>query len=180
VISTSIGVLLVKPFAPTLLRAFGFRNLFLINGPLVSLTFAAFALFSKETALWLMVPLLIFNGFIRSLQFTTFSAITFADVSAAKMSHATSLLAVSSQLAISTGVAIGALAVELAMQWHGHTSPTAADFPYAFITIALVTASSFFVCLRLPADAGSEIANRPPRPQPAPAATEETLRRKAS
>ena len=128
------------------------------------------------------MPFLIFNGFIRSLQFTTFSAITFADVSPAKMSHATSLLAVSSQLAISTGVAIGALAVELAMQWHGHTAPTAADFPYAFIAIAVITGLSFFICLRLPADAGSEIANRAPATaQPAsPAETEEKEpRRKA-
>lgn len=182
VIATSIGVLLVKPFAPALLRAFGFRNLFLINGPLVSLTFACFALFTPQTALWLIVPFLIFNGFIRSLQFTTFSAITFADVSPAKMSHATSLLAVSSQLAISTGVAIGALAVELAMQWHGHATPTAADFPYAFIAIAVITGLSFFICLRLPADAGSEIANRmPATAQPAsPAETEEKEpRRKA-
>ena len=182
VITTSIGVLLVKPFAPALLRTFGFRNLFLINGPLVSLTFACFALLTPQTALWVIIPFLIFNGFIRSLQFTTFSAITFADVSAPKMSHATSLLAVSSQLAISTGVAIGALAVELAMQWHGHTAPTAADFPYAFLTIAVVTGLSFFICLRLPADAGSEIANRAPATaQPAsPAKTEEKEPRRKS
>lgn len=160
VISTSIGVLLVKPWAPFLLRTFGFRRLLLTNGPFVSLMIALLALLTPETPLFLIVPLLIINGFNRSLQFTTLSAITFADVSAGKMSHATSLLAVSSQLSISTGVAIGALAVEVAMQWHGHTRPGPADFPLAFLCIAGVTALAFFVCLRLPADAGSEIANR--------------------
>jgi EmrB/QacA subfamily drug resistance transporter len=181
VISTSIGVLLVKPFAPALLRTFGFRNLLLINGPLVSVTFAIFALLSPETSLFLIVPFLIFNGFIRSMQFTTFSAITFADVTPPKMSHATSLLAVSSQLSISTGVAIGAMAVELAMQWHGHKAPTAADFPYAFLAISAVTALSFFVCLRLPADAGSEIANRVPAAAPQAAAKDaDEPRRKVS
>ena len=160
VITTSIGVLLVKPFAPYLLRKMGFRNLLLINGPLVSVTIAMLALLTPQTALPIVVALLIFNGFVRSLQFTTLSAITFADVSAAKMSHATSLLAVSSQLSISTGVAIGAMAVELAMQWHGHTAPMASDFPPAFIAIGFVTALAFFVCLRLPHDAGAEIANR--------------------
>jgi len=83
-------------------------------------------------------------------------------VSAAKLSHATSLLAVSSQLSISTGVAISAFAVELAMQWHGHARPTAEDFPLAFLSIAAFTALAFFVCLRLPANAGSEMANRAP------------------
>ena len=181
VITTTVGVLAVKPWAPTLLRALGFRKLLLVNGPLVSLTVALFALLTPETSLFVAVPLMIVSGFLRSLQFTTLSAITFADVSTAKMSHATSLLAVSSQLSISTGVAIGAMAVEFAMQWHGHAKPAATDFPPAFIAIAVVTALAFFVCLRLPADAGSEIANRGPVAKPAPEVTEEEEpRRKAS
>ena len=181
VITTTVGVLAVKPWAPYLLRALGFRKLLLANGPLVSLTVALFALLTPETSLFVAVPLMIVSGFLRSLQFTTLSAITFADVSSTKMSHATSLLAVSSQLSISTGVAIGAMAVELAMQWHGHAKPTATDFPPAFIAIAIVTALAFFVCLRLPADAGSEIANRAPAAKPEPEVTEEEEpRRKAS
>jgi EmrB/QacA subfamily drug resistance transporter len=182
VITTSIGVLLVKPWAPYLLRTFGFRRLLLLNGPLVSVTIAMLALLTPQTSLMLVVALLIFNGFIRSLQFTTLSAITFADVSPAKMSHATSLLAVSSQLSISTGVAIGAMAVELAMHHHGHATPTATDFWPAFIAIAVVTALAFFVCLRLPHDAGAEIANRAPaKPQASvEKPTEDQPRRKAS
>jgi EmrB/QacA subfamily drug resistance transporter len=182
VITTSIGVLLVKPWAPFLLRTFGFRRLLLLNGPLVSVTIAMLALLTPQTSLVLVVALLIFNGFIRSLQFTTLSAITFADVTPAKMSHATSLLAVSSQLSISTGVAIGAMAVELAMQHHGHTRPVADDFWPAFLAIGFVTALAYFVCLRLPHDAGAEIANRKAAQPPAMAenATEEEPRRKAS
>src|SRR4029079_14699509 len=110
------------------------------------------------------------------------SAITFADVSAAKMSHATSLLAVSSQLSISTGVAISALAVEFAMQLHGHAKPAATDFPLAFVSIAAFTALAFFVCLRLPANAGSEMANRATAAkmaEPAEAQQEEPRRKSA-
>jgi len=182
VISTSVGVLLVKPWAPFLLRTFGFRRLLLSNGPFVSLMIGLLALLTPETSLFVIVPLLIVNGFVRSLQFTTLSAITFADVSAAKLSHATSLLAVSSQLSISTGVAISAFAVEFAMQWHGHARPTAEDFPLAFLSIAAFTALAFFVCLRLPANAGSEMANRAPAVKAAgpTEAQQEEPRRKAS
>jgi MFS family permease len=177
-ISSAIGVLLVKPFAPYLLRVFGFRNLLLINGPLVSLTFAGLGLFTKETSIALIVGFMMVSGFLRSMQFTTFSAITFADVTPQKMSHATSLLAVSAQLSTSFGVAIGAMAVEAAMHFNGRTAPAAADFPPAFIAIALITFASFFLCLRLPADAGSEIANRSPSPaKPAETADDQ---RKAS
>lgn len=177
-ISSAIGVLLVKPFAPYLLRVFGFRNLLLINGPLVSLTFAGLGLLTKETSIALIVGFMMVSGFLRSMQFTTFSAITFADVTPQKMSHATSLLAVSAQLSTSFGVAIGAMAVEAAMHFNGRTAPAAADFPPAFIAIALITFASFFLCLRLPADAGSEIANRSPSPaKPAETADDQ---RKAS
>lgn len=168
-ISSAVGVLLVKPFAPYLLRLFGFRNLLLLNGPLVSLTFAGLAFFSGDTPVVVIIGFLMFSGFLRSMQFTTFSAITFADVTPQKMSHATSLLAVSAQLSTSFGVAIGAMAVEFAMHFNGRTAPSAADFPPAFVAIGLITFLSFFLCLRLPADAGSEIANRAPaaaaRPQ---------------
>lgn len=191
VITTSIGVLLVKPIAPNLLRRFGFRNTLLINGPLVSATFAMIGLLNPGTSLFIIVPFLMFNGFIRSMQFTTLTAITFADVAQPKMSHATSLLAVSTQLSISIGVAVSALVVELAMQMHGHQTPKAEDFPFAFLAIAGITLLSFLVSFRLPADAGAEIANRVPAastasgkdmPSPVAAATavEKPEQRKAS
>ena len=44
------------------------------------------------------------------------------------MSRATSLVAVGQQVSISTGVAIGALAVELTVRARGHAEITAADF----------------------------------------------------
>jgi hypothetical protein len=178
-ISSAVGVLLVKPFAPYLLRTFGFRNLLLLNGPLVSITFAGLAFLSRDTPIVFIIGFLMFSGFLRSMQFTTFSAITFADVTPTKMSHATSLLAVSAQLSTSVGVAIGAMAVEMAMHYNGRTAPSAADFPPAFIAIGVITFMSFFMCLRLPADAGSEIANRIPA---TPVETSEAAndRRKAS
>jgi len=84
------------------------------------------------------------------------------------MSRATSLVAVAQQLSILTGVAIGALAVDLTLRWRGHTTITAADFQPAYITIALISACAFFVFVRLPPDAGAELARRTPGPVPGP------------
>ena len=68
------------------------------------------------------------------------------------------------------------MSVEFTMHLNGRTAPVAADFPPAFFAIALITFASFFLCLRLPADAGSEIANRAPAP-PKPANADDDQRK---
>ena len=80
------------------------------------------------------------------------------------MSRATSLVSVAQQLAVSTGVAAGALAVELTEHLRGDNALQAADFPPAFLAIAAISALSVFIFARLPADAGAEMANRLPAP----------------
>jgi hypothetical protein len=93
------------------------------------------------------------------------------------MSRATSLVAVAQQVSIAAGVAIGALAVDLTLWRRGHSTITsAADFQPAFIAIALISACAFFVFVRLPADAGAELARRQPGPVPGPTeATDQKL-----
>ena len=77
------------------------------------------------------------------------NTIAYADIDQRRMSRATSLVSVAQQLSISAGVAIGALAVDLTLQWRGHAI-TAADFQPAFLMIALISACAFFVFVRLP------------------------------
>ena len=91
------------------------------------------------------------------------------------MSRATSLVAVSQQVSISAGVAIGALAVDLTLRVRGHSVITAADFQPAFLTIAAIAGCAFFVFLRMPADAGAELARR--TSAPSTGATEATDQR---
>ena len=92
------------------------------------------------------------------------------------MSRATSLVAVAQQVSISVGVAIGALAVDLTLSARGHTTITAADFQPAYITIAVISACAFFFFVRLPTDAGAELARRTPTPSAGPTdATDQKL-----
>jgi hypothetical protein len=155
-------VLAVKPMTPFLLRTFGFRNVLLLNGPVVAVTFAMLGLFSEATPFIVIAVFLAASGFVRSFQFSILSALGFAEITSQQMSQATSLSAVGVQLSISSGVALGALTVEAAMRFHGHTAVAAADFPPAFLAIALVTLSSTLIVLGLPNDAGAELANRKP------------------
>jgi hypothetical protein len=51
-----------------------------------------------------------------------------------------------------------------------HSVITAADFQPAFITIGIIAGCSFFIFLRMPADAGAELARRSPAAGPTEAA----------
>ena len=66
------------------------------------------------------VRLLVIGGFFRSLQFTAINTIAYAEVEQSRVSRATALVSVGQQLSISAGVALGALAVDLTAQFHGH------------------------------------------------------------
>ena len=78
------------------------------------------------------------------------------------MSRATALTAVGQQLSLSAGVALGGATVELTVWNRAEATITAADFPPAFLLIALISAVSAFIFARLPPDAGAELAHRTP------------------
>jgi EmrB/QacA subfamily drug resistance transporter len=162
--ASALGAMGMKMAARTMLRLFGFRIILVINS-LVSAGFlAAIAMFTQTTPVAVMLALLVVGGFFRSLQFTSINTIAYAEVDTARVSRATALVSVGQQLSISAGVAVGALAVEFAQHWRGDGTLQAADFPPAFLAVAVISALSVFIFLRLPADAGAEMADRLPAP----------------
>jgi predicted MFS family arabinose efflux permease len=111
-----------------------------------------------------MVTLLFTGGFFRSLQFTSINSIAYAEVEPKRVSRATALIAVAQQLAMSSGVAVGAMAVELTQHFRSGAVLEAADFPPAFLAIAVISALSALIFGRLAPDAGSEMTSRMPAP----------------
>jgi EmrB/QacA subfamily drug resistance transporter len=178
--ATAVGAFGMKTVAARVIERFGFRTV-LIGDAVVSAAFlAACATFKQTTPVSLMVVVLLVGGFFRSLQFTCINTVAYADVDARRMSRATSLMSVAQQLAISAGVAVGALIVETTLRIRGTTQITADDFAPAFVIVALISAASALIFAQLPADAGAEMSGH--RPVPAPkaepiAAAETTDRR---
>jgi MFS family permease len=159
--SAAVGALTMKTVAARILRRIGFRTVLAVNALVSAVFIAACAAFRPGTPFWLIIPLLLVGGFFRSLQFTSINAIAYAQIKPELMSRATTLSAVGQQLSISTGVALGAGVVELAVHRSGAAAISAADFPAAFLVIAAITASSVLMFLQLPRDAGAELATRP-------------------
>jgi MFS family permease len=121
---------------------------------------AACAFFTAATPVVVMLAVLFAGGFFRSLQFTSAMTIGYAEIEPRRMSRATSLAAVSQQLSVSSGVAIGALAVELVLSWRHETVIGASDFAPAFLLVGGIAALSTFVFAFMPANAGAELTDR--------------------
>ena len=162
--ATAVGAFGMKTMAARIIGRFGFRTVLVCDAIISAAFLAACAGFTPATPLALMVGILLVGGFSRSLQFTSINTVAYADVDARRMSRATSMMSVAQQLAISAGVAVGALIVETTLHLKGSTEIAAEDFAPAFLIVALISATSAIVFAQLPADAGAEMSGHRPVP----------------
>jgi EmrB/QacA subfamily drug resistance transporter len=160
--TSAVGAFTMKSVAARIIRRFGFRRILIYNAIISSVFTAACALFTPATPFLLMVLVLLIGGFFRSLQFTATNTIAYADVEPRTMSRATSLVSVAQQISIALGVGVGALCVEMTMEFNGGTMITADDFRPAFLVISVIAASSAILFWTLPPDAGASMSNRQP------------------
>jgi EmrB/QacA subfamily drug resistance transporter len=160
-IANVFGALGMKMIIPLVLRRFGFRLALSANALISSAMVATCATFAPGVPLAWILGVLLVGGFFRSLEYTSLNTIAYADMDRKHMGRATSLVAVSQQLSISVGVAVGAALVELTLRFRGHSTITAADFQPAWIVVSLISATSALLFWSMPADAGAEVSRRP-------------------
>ena len=156
----SFGALLMKPAIAPLLKRFGFKKILVPNAVISGVFLAACASFTEATPIAVMFTILVVGGFFRSLEFTSLNTLAYADVPPQRMSKATSLVSVLQQVSISSGVAVGALAVELTFRFSDRAALSTEDFRPAFLFVGAISAFAAFIFLRLDKDAGAEMANR--------------------
>jgi predicted MFS family arabinose efflux permease len=169
--SAAVGALFMKTLAATVLRAFGFRRVLVINAFICAVFVVLNGWFTPETPHAVIIAILLIGGCFRSLQFTSLNAISFADVPPRDMSYATSLTSMVQQLALSTGVALGAFVLESVSLARGHATLTGEDFAPAFLVIGALSALSVLFFTRLDPDAGAEMSGHRTGPR-RPAAAE--------
>lgn len=160
--AAAAGALAMKITAQPILRQFGFRSVLTVNGLICAAFFFGYALFTPETAHWLIFIILVAGGFFRSLQFTSLNALAYSDVDEKQMSQATGIVSVGQQVALSGGVALAGLVLEGARQWRGDAVLTAADFGPAFAAVAAFSVVAAFIHVRLAPDAGAEVSGHRP------------------
>jgi MFS family permease len=143
------------------MQRWGFRPVLMVNGVLGVMAIAACALLDEQMSRALILLILFVGGLSRSMQFTAFNTLGFADVPKEQMSDASTLFSMFFQLSMAMGVAVGALLLRLAMSIHGNAGQAATgDFQLAFLCVAAIGAIALLDNLRLPPKAGESVLQR--------------------
>jgi EmrB/QacA subfamily drug resistance transporter len=155
---SAAGALTVKPIAKPMLRRFGFRALLSVNAALSAAAVAVTAAFRPGWPILAIWGVLLVGGVFRSLQFTAYNTIAYADIPPSRMSQATSLYSTLQQLSLTMGVTLGAAALAVFGVVTGQSHPGLAAFSAAFLIVAAVMLPAAWLALRLPRAAGAEMS----------------------
>ncbi len=105
-----------------------------------------------------MYVVLLVGGFFRSLQFTAYNALAYAELQRSQMSAATSFYSAVQQLSLTIGITIGAASLQVTMWMSNHSEPGATDFRLAFVVIAAIAMLAAPMSLRMPRAVGEEMS----------------------
>jgi len=164
VLSVFAGNLVMKSLTTPILRRFPFRTTMLVNGTLNAATLFGCALLTPATPLPLIAALLFVSGLTRSMQFTAYNTLAFADVPEDLMSGANTLFNMVVQMGMAMGIALGAVALRIAALF-GPAAPgiiPMAHFHFAFVIIGVVALSDLIDMVGLDPMAGDRVRARRP------------------
>jgi len=129
------------------------------TGILISLFFFV----TQETPFFIIILLMVCNGAFNAVQFTSMNTISLADLDTTTSSDGNSLLSVTQQLAISLGISISAMFLQLFTNSSIDTldQPTAV-FNYTFLVMGVLTILSSVVFMKLNKQDGANLAGQQP------------------
>lgn len=141
-----IGNLTIKPVTTPLMRRFGIRTVLIANGVASVGCFGALALVQPGVPVAVIAAILYLSGALRSIGFTAYNSLAFADVDGDELTHANTLNASVQELAAGLGIAFAALLVSLL-----------ASYPVTFLVLGGVLAVTLIESVRLPRAAGRHV-----------------------
>jgi EmrB/QacA subfamily drug resistance transporter len=147
----------IKPATTPLMRRFGMRAVMLGSVVASAACLVGMAFLQRTTPLVVLLALLTVSGVFRSIGFTTYNTVAFADVPAERMTTANTLMSAVQELGAGLGVAVGALLVRVGAGFGG-----GGDVAYrvAFVALAVILAGSAVEALMLSRTAGDVVAGR--------------------
>jgi len=154
VIALFAGNIGIKPATTPLMRRFGIRTVMLGAVLASAACLAGIAFLRPDTPAAIILILLVLSGTFRSIGFTTYNTVAFADVPAERMTSANTLMSTVQELGAGLGVAVGALLVRLG------GALGAQPYRFAFLLLAVLLAAPAVEAIALPREAGDVVAGR--------------------
>jgi Na+/melibiose symporter-like transporter len=156
VIALFAGNIGIKPATTPLMRRFGMRAVMLGAVLASAACLVGIAFLQAGTPLAVLLGLLTLSGVFRSIGYTTYNTVAFADVPAARMTSANTLMSTIQELGGGLGVAVAALLVRLG----GAADLAGGAYRFAFILLAALLTVPAVEAFLLPRTAGNTVAGR--------------------
>ncbi|WP_411719729.1 MFS transporter [Mycetocola sp.] len=162
VMAVFLGNILIKPATSPLIRRFGFRRVIVGSNLCGALVYAGCVFLTPGTPLPITALLLFASGVFRSIGFSGYNSVQFADVPPALTSRANTLASTMQQVATGLGIAVAALVVRVTTAAADAVDPGSPELGYrwAFGVVAVLLLLPAIEAARMPAQAGDEVAVR--------------------
>jgi MFS family permease len=155
--AAAAGAVISKPGTFMMIRALGFRRVLVLNAVLCAAGLAVYAAFRPDWPVWALYAVLLMTGYLRSVQFTAYNSIAYAEVAPARMSAATTLYSALQQISLTVGIPLTAGVLHLV---RAGVVPQPRDFGAAFLVVAAISVLAAPASLFLPKGAGAEMSGR--------------------
>jgi MFS family permease len=157
-----VGNIGIKPITTPSLRRFGFRTVLVVSGIGLAATVLACAFLSRGTPLVVIAVLLVFSGAFRSVGFSAYNTVAYADADGETLSHVNTLMSTLQQLMGALGIAVAAIAVRAggAIAHSADLGGMGRPYQLAFALIAILMLFAIADAGRLDAHAGASIGAR--------------------
>jgi EmrB/QacA subfamily drug resistance transporter len=159
-----IGNIGIKPATTPLIRRFGFKAMLVFASLASAATFVLCALLTADTPQPLIFALLVCSGAFRSIGFSSYASVQYADIVPAQLTSANAVSATLVQLATGAGIAVAALLIRVFDGLALLPQDPAGPFRGAFLAMAALMLFSTADSLTLHRHAGAEVS----RPGQAP------------
>ncbi|WP_426228100.1 MFS transporter [Pseudarthrobacter sp. DSP2-3-2b1] len=153
-----VGNIGIKPATTPLIRRFGFRAMLVFGSLASAATFAACALITPDTPEALIFALLVLSGAFRSIGFSAYASVQYADIGPAQLTSANTVSATLVQLAAGAGIAVGALLIRIFDGVGAFSADPAGPYRGAFLTMAVLMLLSTADSLALHRQAGAAVS----------------------
>jgi EmrB/QacA subfamily drug resistance transporter len=162
VMAVFLGNVAIKPATSPLIRRFGFRRVIVGSNICGAVVFALCAFIDPATPIAVIAVLLFASGVFRSIGFSGYNSVQFADVPAALTSGANTLASTLQQVAVGLGIAVAALIVRATTAGAALVDPAAGELGYrwAFAVLAVLLVVPTVEAWRMSTEAGAEVAAR--------------------
>ncbi len=131
-----IGNVGIKPLTTPLLHRLGFKAVLLTSTIAGSGFLIAFAFVDRSTPTWLLAATLLLSGVFRSIGFTAYATIQFADMPSSLLESANTLSATVQQLSAALGIAIASTVLVVAQ--HAIHGDGLLPYRLTFLVMALI------------------------------------------